>query len=745
MPKLTGGRISRVALCAIPLCTAAMAARAEVAAGGSTANETQAPQIAEIVVTAEKHETTLQKVPEAVSVLNGNVQRLRGEEGLEDLQTNAPSVTFASTSDNSQIYIRGVGNTFINAGGDPGVAFYQDGAYVSDQRTINTSFFDDDRVEILRGPQGALYGRNAVGGAVNVISAQPTDTPQGQVDVVGGSYGMFESEGFVSGPLGNSGLDGRLSYQVQGHDGYTRNLLAGQPGAPKSLDGLDSQAIRGQLAANLPGQGRVTLLASYYNQADGGPALSVVPVASFVYPAQALYGDIPSSDPRAVYANVGSEHLQVATVNLKWVQPIGDYTLTTIANYRGGRQYFLNDCDGTPANACTYLTATSSQDLYGETYLASPDHGRLRWTVGATVLNFNQSQIVTVDWQTLLAYLSPGAPSDAPFGISYNGGGHLHTQSEAVYADAHLQLNKVWALTGDIRYNKTTKNVGEFQVIQSFGVNVPSSPNFLRNTSTPFKLRLEGQLTDELLVYASYATASKDGAINIGALQTTPVKPETVRSWELGEKADFFEHRFQLDGALFDSNYDDLQISQVVGTIAALANAPKSEIRGVELEATVLPMRGLTLSANADYLDAHFVQFSNSQTIPGLVSGPLQNLAGNLLPYVPRESVNLDARYRFDVTDRLGGTIDAQYSWRSAVYFNEFNIPSNSVAPGGVVNLSASLGPQSGSWKLYAYVHNILNRTYQTGSTIYSGLLGGEKAVSYAPPRTAAIGVSYKF
>ncbi|MGA0600255.1 TonB-dependent receptor [Caulobacter sp. KR2-114] len=738
----SGTTAGLAALLTLPMAPACAAAATDGPAAGQA-------QIGEVVVTAAKRETTVQRLPQAISVLNGGVQRDRGQQRLEDLQTSVPNITFASTSDNAQLYIRGVGNTFINAGGDPGVAFYQDGAYVSDQRTTNTSMFDVERVEVLRGPQGALYGRNAVGGALNIISARPTDSFQGRVDAIVGDYGRRESEGFVSGPLiagaaGEGGVDARLSYQVRHLDGYTRNLLAGQAGAPARLDDLDAQAVRGQISAKLPGGGRLNLLASYYHQDDAGPALAVVPVAGFTYPTQLIFGLAPSTDPRAVYADVGIDRLKVATVQLSYVQPIGEASLTALVNYRHGRQYFLNDCDGTAAEGCRYSTATHSDDVYAETYLTSPGGGRLRWTLGATGLRFDQGQSVEVPWQTSAAWLGAGGASD-PFFIDYIGGGTLAVRSAAIYADLRYQLTPVWAVSAQARYSETTKRAVEFQTIASFGVDVSGFRNRLKNTSAPFKVAIEGRLAPDVLVYASYATAYKDGAINIGALQTTAVRPEQVRSWEIGEKASFLDRRLQVNAAIFDSRYRDLQIAQVVGTIATLANAPRSRIRGGEIEAVALPARGLRLSASLGYLDARFEQFSNSQTIPGAVSGPLQNLAGNRLPYVPSTTVNLDVQYGFTLGAGLRSTLDAQYAWRSRTYFNEFDDPANAAPAGGVLNLAASIGPERGPWRLYGYVHNLADRTYQTGSTIYSGLLGGEKAVNYAPPRNFALGISYSF
>lgn len=736
----------RTALCTTVSGVALMMVAWPMAATAQTlsvsADETR---IEEVVVTALRRETTLQSVPQSVAVLNGEVQRERGQQRLEDIQTSVPNVSFTNTSNSSQLYIRGVGNTFINAGGDPGVAFYQDSAYVSDQRTTNTSMFDVQRVEILRGPQGALYGRNAVGGAVNVISARPTLSAEGRVDAVVGDYGRFESEGFFSGQLGNGPVAGRVAYQVKKLEGYTRNRLGGRLGGPDRFDDQDSYAVRGQLAFDLPSEGRLNLLASWYREDPTGPSLAVTSVPGFVYPAQALFGQVPTNDPRSVAATVGSTELEVATLNVGLVQPVGRNTLTVTVNYRDGVQDFLNDCDGVQAEACRYSTHTSSQDYYAETYLASPGEDRVRWIVGGSYVRFNQSQNVQVPWQTLAAYLVPGTPTNVPFAIHYDAGGKLDVESLAVYADVRIALNDTWAILGQARYSETTKRSAEYQFIPSFGVNVTGFRNRVKDSHTPFKIGIEGKLAPDVLIYASYATANKDGAINIGALQATPVKSEAVQTWEIGEKASFFDRRLQVNAAVFSSQYDDLQISQVIGTIAALANVPKSTIKGAELEVVALPASGLRLGVGVGYLDGTFDEFVNSRTIPGPVPAPPSDLSGNQVPNISKWSVNLDAQYRFSPADGYEATLGAQYAWRSRVYFNEFNERGNSEGPGGIVNLSVSFAREGGPWRVYGYVSNLFDRTYQLGTTIYSGLLGGEKAVNYAPPRNVAVGLSYAF
>jgi len=729
----------------------AMAVSGAASAGAEDATApaaASATTIQEVVVTAERREQNVQRVPAAISVVNGAAQQLRGETALADLQTQAPNLTFAFTSNTSQFFIRGVGDIFVNAGGDPGVAFYQDDAYVSDQTTTNQALFDVDHIEVLRGPQGALYGRNAVGGAIDVISAKPTDTLTASIAAELGDYGRRNSEGYVSGPLGVADTDVRLSYQIQNLDGYTKNLLAGQAGAPDSLDDLHSQAFRLQTLTRLPTGGTLRLIYSYYHEAENGPALGVKPTPGIVYPAEAVFGAAPTADPRATYANFGSYKAQTSNLNLDYVQPLGGETLTILGAYRSSSQTMLNDCDGTVALACTYYRPTSGEDYYADIHLASPDNDVFRWLVGGTYVNYRVNQYDYVPLISLASYFIPGSAPNAQFPITVTDGGVLRTESFAAYGDARFQLTHMFAVTGQIRYSETTKSAVQFETIPQFGVSIlgyTGPGSYLKNTSVPFKVGVEGQLTSDLLVYASYATAHKDGAINLGALQPQPVKPEDVTSTEVGEKATFFERRLQVNGAVFYSDYDNLQISQIHNTQTVLANVPKATIKGAELEVLAVPAPNLRLSANLGFLDAKFVEFSNSPTIPGAAGGPVMNLAGNELPYDARWSVNLDASYGFSPIAGYDGLVDFQYSWKDRVYFTEFNFPDNSQAPVGVLNFSGSISPHGGRWKLYAYVHNLTNEIITTGTTIYAGSLGAEKSVSYAPPRQFGIGFMYRY
>ncbi|MBC7831412.1 MAG: TonB-dependent receptor [Hyphomicrobium sp.] len=699
--------------------------------------------IGEIIVTALRRETSLQRTPQAISVVNGPALQLSGRSGLDDLKLAVPNVNFAATSNVTQLYIRGIGNTFINAGGDPGVALYQDNAYISDQTTANVSFFDIERVEVLRGPQGALYGRNATGGAISVISARPTSTEQGQVAITVGNFGRVDAEGYISGPLGIADTSARLSFQSRHLSGYIRNDYRADPRAPDRLDDLDSQAVRLQTLTTLPGEGTLSLLASHYRERDNGPALAVVPTPGFIYPAEALNGAIPSARARNITVDEGAYRSRVTILNANLDQPLADGTLTLTGNYRRSSQFFDNDCDGTPVNNCSYIRETDSDDYYADAHYASGGVGGFRWLVGATYLNFAQRQGNTVLWEAPSTYIG-GPSASIPVPLDTLAGGRVKTESYAFYADLRLQLTDVFAATGQVRYNETRKRAREYLIIPTFMINVTDSPVGLKDSSVPFKVGVEGQFTPVILGYANYSTAFKDGAINLGALQVTPIREEQAKTFEAGIKSSFFNRRLQVNAAAFHSTYDNLQISQLIGTILALVNAPRSEITGFELEVVAAPVRGLKINGSLGYLDPTLKEFSNARTFPG-ANGPLLDLAGNQLPYVAKWNATLGATYDFEPVQNYTATLGAGFTYQSRTFFNEFNDASNSQAPVGRLDLSASVGPSDENWKLFGYVRNVTNELVLTGTTIYSPLLGAEKSVAYAPPRNFGIGFRYSF
>lgn len=390
-------------------------------------------------------------------------------------------------------------------------------------------------------------------------------------------------------------------------------------------------------------------------------------------------------------------------------------------------------------------TRFSSRDYYADVHLAGPADAPLRWLVGATYLKYEVRSFNDISFSFPLSYVAPGAPSNIPVSFATRAGGTIDTESYAAYVDLRLRLSDIWSIHGQARYSHTSKDALETAILPLFGLDVVDAPKSQSSNFFPFKLGVEGQLGPDVLVYGNYATAYKDGAINLAALQVAPVRTEKVKSFEIGAKTNLFDRHLQINIAAFHSIYNDLQLSQLIGTIVALVNAPKAEINGVELEVLAKPVAELELRANVGYLDPKIREFSNSPTIPGPVAGPLQDLSGNQLPYNARWTLNFGANYHFSPIAgyiiRLGG----EYAYRSRIYFNEFNTPLISQSAKAMVNANASFGPDDESWKAFFYINNITDETAQTGVNIFSGLVGASRAVSYAPRRNFGAGLSFSF
>ncbi|HEY8878467.1 MAG TPA: TonB-dependent receptor [Roseateles sp.] len=711
---------------------------ASTLAAAQTAPETQ--QIERVVITAERRVTVLDTTPAAITALNGARLAERGDTGLADLVMLSPNTSFTNGQGASQIFVRGIGNVFILAGGDPGVALYQDGAYVSDQTSSNTALFDTQRVEILRGPQGALYGRNATGGAVNVISALPTSSFQARLGLLLGGDNRRESEGFVSGPL-TQGLEGRLSYQVKEADGYTRNPLAE---GPRRLDDQSTRAFRAQLQSGLGGNGTLRFVAGHYRENDAGMSVPVLPDPVSI--PVLLYGVTQSSDPRVVKSQGSSNRVEVNTAQALLEMPLGGpggNTLSASLNWRRSKVDRLWDSDTTEAAVTTSDFSTASTDKSLDIHLASDEASPLQWLVGLTALQFDQRQDIAILTQVPLGFIVPGQPVTVPFpgGVGFLLGGTVHTRSRAAYADLRYTLNPQWSLLAGLRLNRDSKRVDEYQNIAAFGLAGTGHPSD-GWTSTPGSIGVEYKPATGTLAYARWAHGFKSGAVNLGALQPDLVKPEKVSSFELGFKTEFLQRRGVFSAAVFSSRYKDMQVSQVGQATTLLANASAARIDGLEIEAAIKPVAPLTLSLGLGLMDPKYTDFTNVD-LRNAPTTPV-NVRGRQLAQASRQQATLGAEWAGSIGD-LRTTLRADYSWRGRFYFTEFNTPDAMQGAYGLLNLTATLRTVAGPWKLWANVRNAGDKTAFTSMSIASPILGAARQVTYTPPRQFAVGASYDF
>jgi iron complex outermembrane receptor protein len=733
------------------IAAASLAALAPLAPAQQAAAQEAPAQLDRIVITSERRMTLLDTTPASVTALTGSKLQEAGYMGVEDVVNLVPNAQLTGqTGNNAQLYIRGIGNVFILAGGDPGVAMYADGAYVSDQTSSNVSLFDLQRVEVLRGPQGALYGRNATGGAVNLISALPTDSFRASANAVLGNYGRKQSDGFVSGPIAGEGSTSvRVSYQLAKLDGWTSNPLAGTVSgpvisgpsttAPRKLDEVDTQALRLQSLTNFTNGSKLRLMAGYYHEDDTGQSVPLL-VDPVMIPGL-LFGVSPSADPRVQKSQGSNRRIEVNQLLANWSMPVGDNSLDVTASYRKSRADHLFDSDGTEALVTSTGFATRSTDRSVDVHLTSADGVPFQWLVGATVLRFDQRQDVDVSSMVPFGFLVPGAPLNIPVPTQILLGGNVETSSASIYTDLRYQLTPQLAILGGLRLNRDHKVADEYQTIAAFGV---AGTNRLDAswTSVPASLGAEYKLTDHSITYARVSHGFKSGAVNLGSLQANMVKPENVIAAEVGYKLDFAERRGLFSAAAFTSRYKDMQVSQVGIANVILANASKAKIDGAEFELSYKPVAPLTVNAAVGLMNPRYTDFSNVD----LRNAPttVVNVRGNQLANVAKANAALGAEYALPIAG-WRATVRADYVWRGKTWFTEFNTPDAQQDAYAMLNLAFSVKPTQGHWKLFGWVKNVTNKTAITSMSIASPILGAARQVTYTPPRMFGVGVQVDF
>jgi iron complex outermembrane recepter protein len=712
-------------------------------------------RIERVVITAERRTATLDSTPAAITVLNGAALVEQGAGSLADLLNLAPNTSFSSQA-STQIFIRGIGNVFLLAGGDPGVALHADGVYLSDQTSTNVALFDTQRVEILRGPQGALYGRNATGGAINLISAPPTNALRSRLAVEAGSYGRKQAEGYVSGPLGRSATAFRLSFQRTNFDGYTKNPLAGMapgpmvPGGPTftppdRLDDRHSTALRIQTSSRLADKADLRLIAGYYREKDNG--LSLPLLIDPLMNSSLLFGLYPEADPRRQASQGSVNRVDVRSLQAIYERALGEGTLTLTAAWRRSRVHHAWDGDETAAPSAALSFTTGSIDRSVDLHVASSDKARLQWLAGLAALVFHQRQDVNFQAEVPLGFLVPGASltTAVPGGFRAELGGPIRTRSAAVYTDLRYALTPALALLGGARLSRDTKSADEYQTltIPAFGVGGTNSGHPHDEwTRLSGSLGAEYKLAGETLSYARLSRGFKSGAVNLGALQGNLVKPETVTALELGLKTPFLNRRGVFNAAVFSSTYRDMQVAQASSANVILANASRARIHGAEFELVLRPVPAWLLGATLGLMDPTYVDFSNVDTRND--PGHAVSVRGRQLAQVSRAQWGLGAQYSRSMANHKV-SLRGDFMRRSRIYFTEFNTPDAVQEGYGVLNLSASVRPNHGGWELYGYVRNATDTTARTSMLITGTNLGSTRQVTYTPPRQFGIGLAAEY
>lgn len=715
-------------LCALALGPAA--------AAQDTSEETASD---ELVVTALRRGTDIQGTPETMSVVRGEELTTYGRADVSDLANIAPGMAFSEANAHMQVFIRGVGHTLLQPGGDPGVALYSDGVYVADVSAASVAFLDVERIEILRGPQGALYGRNAVGGAINVVSASPTNDFSASLRATVGDFGRAEFDGFASGPIGDTGALARFSFQSRSNDGFMRNLIAGTPGAPDRVNQNDNIAVRLQSLWPVGDGGELRLIANYAVEDSVGPTSKILP-ESFAQPAELLFGLKPTADPDAVESNYALFERDVWSLTGRYQARLGGADLIIVADTRENDTTFGYDLDGTPAPVFLLANDFLRSDQWSvEAYLAGGTGTRFEWLLGATYLNIHQDGDVVVPGLYPLGFLT-GNPADlsTPFPATIDVGGTVDTTSWAIYADGRFALNDWVRVRTGIRFSDDEKDANEFVSFAGFAAAGPKAGEWSEWTG---RLGLEATPSESLLLYANIARGYKSGAINLGAFQP-PVDPELVTNYELGFRYTSPHHRLLVNGAVFQADYTDMQVVQVGAVNSILTNSAASTITGAELEVIAALTDHLRFSGSVAYLDAAFDEFLTADLRLG---GVAVNAAGHPLPLASEWQIGVRGEYVHPLSSGAELQFNADYAWRSEFNFSEFIDPLRAQDAYGIFDIAAAWQSPNARWRVFAFGNNITDETAIQSMNIVSPLLGSARVADYIAPRTYGIGVQLNY
>lgn len=691
-----------------------------------SANIGSSGDLEEITVTATRRESALRDAPVAVSAFSGQELESRHLTNIDDLSALVPNLEFGTSYGEARVTIRGIGTNNVNGGADPGVAYHLDGIYMGTTGPAGDSFFDVSRVEILRGPQGTLFGQNATGGAVNLIPNRPSPDASGSVfATIGADPLLYSVGGVLNGPLDASGtLSGRLSATRHFSAGYSENLASD---GPRRLDDDNGYGVRGQLLFEPNSAVQLHASVNYNSSNDDGPGYQLVGrggTSGLPTTAQILGGVLPPLDTHEVYANQGRATGDFLLVSTDGLFTLGPGQLRVLASAARTTSNTVADGDGTEVKFTSsdvdYIARQSFDEVIYDIQLMNS----LDVIVGGNRFAQTLDQVFNVP----VNYIFP-----TPVTVSL--GGHLATTSYAAFTHATYRFAERFFVFGGARYTYDRKIYTEFN---NFVGSDSGRPDWTRVT---YEAGVSAKLTDAINAYLKYSTGFKGGGLQLGTL-SPPVKPETNNSTEAGLKGAFLKGTLEANLAAFYMRYDDLQLTKVQGFVTGFENAARAAVEGAELEANWRPVPALRVEFNGSLLHAYFVEFESAD--PADPVPVEQNLAGRYLPNTPRSTASLGAYYSIPVSAGEV-TVGGRGYWKDKYYLTEFNLPQLSQSPVARLDLTADFTSRDGLWVASLFARNVTNEVVRSTGIVVSNVLGSPALVTLEPARSVGVFVRRAF
>jgi len=751
----------------------AVSAGALLAAGGAAQSAAQTPssvQLDELVVTAQRRSENIQDVPITIQAFSAEKLRDLGVKSTADIAQFTPNVSIAlpaGAGNQPIITIRGIGLNDYNTNNAGPNGVYLDEVYLSSPSTQTFQTFDLERVEVLKGPQGTLYGRNTSGGAINLVSAQPTDSFAARAHAEYGSFNTFNLEGAVSGPIAPD-LSGRLAATWTRSDGWAHNLLTGKDENGQNAVGLRGQllwrptdtlkirlGVNGGYVDNRPTQYR------HFGALDGNGDLCT-PAATAAGQCVDLFGFGTPTKFTDVAAN-RTEHLRVKDfgTNLRIDDRVGDFDLVAITAFNRNKKRHPEDSDASP-NRLLEITFGAKSVAFSQELRIAQTANRYSWVAGAYYLHeiIKQDQSIEVLLGIDSAFGFPGLGDDlATIGLGFN---RQTTESGALFGQGEYEITDRLKLIAGARYTSERKTF-ETQSSQryqsggegNFGPVIPilATDQSRKDSAASWRLGANYNLATDVLAYASVATGFKSGGFNGGFLsstpseaqrQLTPVAPEKVTAYEAGLKSTFFDRRLIFNVSAFYNDYRDMQVFVLVPPVATggfpvnvLDNAEKAVTKGIDAEVTLIPIPDLTLSAQLGLVRATLKEFVADR------DPAAPDYSGNRLPLAPRVSASLVADWKHDLGPGVL-EVQANANYKSFVYFDVSNGPYATQDGYWLANVRVAYGLEEGGWEVAGYIRNLGGQDYFIDKFDLTSPFGVVQGVM-GTPRSYGVELNYRF
>ena len=729
-----------------------------VAAAGGVFAQSSA-LLEEVVVTAQRRAESVQDVPIAINAFSEEQLKAVGIDSTLDIQLKVPGLHLEPLAGHGFAYVRGVGTDTLTPGLEPTTAVHIDGVYLPRLTSIISDFYDTERVEVIKGPQGTLFGRNATGGVIHFLSRKPENELGGYIDVGGGNEGTVRVEGALNAPISE-----RAALRIAGlfHDnnGYTDNSFTG-----KGEDTTDVKSFRTQLLFQVTDDVSIRLFGDYTDdQSSRGTASHVSPPLTD-NPYVAFSGGTVLPDIRDTYRDVtANNETEAWGIGAEIIWNLGSVEIKSLTSYREDENRYQVDFDLTEINAGGFNDPITESEFFQQEFqMSSTGDGPLNWVIGAFL--FDDEALHDYPFPFSFGQFAVGPTVGGTYDTVFiHGYSNLDTFAWALFGQASYRLNDHLRAHVGIRYSDEEKEI-DFESYSFVPISPAlTGPEYVANRLTPSgpptvtyqgetdsdsvtpRFGIDFILNENVMFYFGATRGFKSGGFNTVLFGPVPeaVKPETIWSFEGGFKSTLADGKLRLNASAFYYDYKDIHqnvdLADNAQGYANVRNAGDAEVFGIEADMVFALTDRFVIDGMFSYLDTELKDLmAPDLNVP---QNPSIDQTGNPLPRAPEFTVGFGAAYTMPIQPGEVTLRGDYYYMDDERYWSVFKDPLNSGDSYSRVNARLQFDHNSGKWSIAAYARNMFDEDAESNgfrSTTFGNLR------TYQPPRTWGVNVRYNF